>query len=479
MRYVITGAKGLIGREVLLRLVAYGHDVAVVTRSIERASSLLGADPTYVCWSDSDGLREVLNGCDGVIHLAGEPIADRRWTTRRKQRLWSSRVELTQTLVQVMGRCKRPPKALVCASAVGFYGHRLSPVEETSHRGEGFTSLLTEAWEAAALDATQHGVRVVSLRIGLVLARQGVFKWMRRAYRARVGARIGSGRQGMPWIHIDDVVGVCLWVLKTKTIQGPVNAVAPALQTQTSFHDECRQFFGRQMSPPISPRALRWVLGERSRLITHGARVEPTAAREGGYSFLYPTLRGALSDLVSGSAACGVTIRRVREKTAFGGTVPQYRLMAKTFVPQPIERVTPWFETPSNLTLMTPPFMRFKILSQQPMERNAEMTYCIQLFGFPMRWTSRIPIFERGVRFVDTQARGPYRLWWHEHVFESAPGGTWITDTVHYRIPLGLLGRLVHRVWVRSTLQNIFVYREHTMHSRFCVAVSETKRISA
>ena len=157
----------------------------------------------------------------------------------------------------------------------------------------------------------------------------------------------------------------------------------------------------------------------------------------------------------------------------------QYVLQAETVVPSSIDEVAPWFETPANLTLMTPPFMAFEIQQEEPMGVDAEISYRIRLFGVPMRWTSRIPVFEPGVRFVDTQIKGPYRLWWHEHRFVAVDGGTRIIDIVHYRVPVPVLGRFANWLWVGPTLLRIFSFRYHTMTQRFGSRATQSLRNSA
>jgi len=463
----------------MLRLLKDGHQVTAITRSVARATRQLGADITVVAWSDSLGIQRALEHSDGVIHLAGEPIADRRWTQRQKRTLWDSRVKLTQTLVKHMQRCTVPPKVLISASAVGFYGQRSKPVDESSAAGKGFTSRLAVAWEAAAQDATDLGVRVVQLRLGLVLARSGAFRIMDAAYRRGLGARVGSGTHGACWIHLADVLGLIEWALHRQDIHGPLNATAPNSRTQQEVHADFSTHYGRQWSPAIPGFLVRLALGERARLLTHGAVVDAHVALSQGYSFLFPTLTAALTHLTNRKRYQDIQFETCLNVQKAGGQDATYVLMSSTRVGAPLSQVAPWFETPHNLTLMTPPFMRFKILQAENMAENAMLSYQIDLFGFPMKWTSKIPVFEPGVRFVDTQVRGPYRLWWHEHRYQSDGEETWVYDTVHYTLPLGVLGRIAHALWVKPTLRRIFEYRTDTMHERFGHAAPTPKRISA
>ena len=221
------------------------------------------------------------------------------------------------------------------------------------------------------------------------------------------------------------------------------------------------------------------MLGERGELLCDGAAVSSETLQTLGYTFRFPSLRGAIEDLCVPEES--IDIRRVHRKdaTRLRGRTVQYELTARTLVRAPIEEVAPWFETPGNLTLMTPPFMRFDIRHADAMGEGASMTYRLHLFGVPMVWRSEIPVFEPGVRFVDTQVKGPYRLWWHEHTFETAREGTWVIDKVSYRMPFGWLGQWTHGLWVGRTLTKIFSYRKHTMHARFGRHRPESQRMYA
>ena len=480
MKVLITGATGLIGRATMLRLLSEGgHELTAVSRDPSRAANQLGAEVHIVGWDQEDELVSALDGCDLVLHLAGAPVADRRWTKAIRHVIWESRVGTTKRLIQSIGRCRQVPKVLIQASAVGIYGGEGRPVEETSELGEGFLAELGRAWEAAGAAASEFGTRVIAARFGVVLAHYGAFETMARVYHWRCGARIGSGRQGMPWVHLDDAVEMLLWAYNTPAVTGPLNVVSPAPLTQGQFHNALVRHVGAQWSPPIPASVLRWVLGARAELITEGAFVTPKKACDLGYKHRFATLADALTSLMRPLSHEQLSIEYTQTPEIRAGKKSQYVLKAETIVPSSIDEVAPWFETPANLTLMTPPFMAFEIQTEEPMGVDAEISYRIRLFGVPMRWTSRIPVFEPGVRFVDTQVRGPYRLWWHEHRFSAVDGGTRILDIVHYRVPVPVLGRLANRLWVGPTLLRIFGFRYHTMTQRFASPATQTLRNSA
>ena len=258
-----------------------------------------------------------------------------------------------------------------------------------------------------------------------------------------------------------------------------MNVVAPKPVTQRQFHDALAQRIGAQWSPPIPSMGLHWVLGARAELITEGAFVTPTKALDQGYQHRFNTLSDALNALTRPLRKEQLSIQYTQTPAIRAGKKSQYVLQAETVVPSSIDEVAPWFETPANLTLMTPPFMAFEIQQEEPMGVDAEISYRIRLFGVPMRWTSRIPVFEPGVRFVDTQIKGPYRLWWHEHRFVAVVGGTRIIDIVHYRVPVPVLGRFANWLWVGPTLLRIFSFRYHTMTQRFGSRATQSLRNSA
>ncbi|MBI3328961.1 MAG: TIGR01777 family protein, partial [Nitrospinae bacterium] len=233
MNVVVTGSSGLIGSALVSFLVSGGHRVTRLVRSRARPGD------AEVQWDPAAGTLETagLEGLDAVVHLAGENIAAGRWTAERKARIRDSRVKGTQFLCDTLTRLAQPPKALVCASAIGYYADRGEEIlREESPPGLGFLAEVCRAWEAAAAPAAQKGVRVVHLRIGVVLSPAGgALAKMLTPFKMGLGGRVGSGRQYMSWIALDDLVGVIHHALTTDTLQGPVNAVAPRPVTNLEF----------------------------------------------------------------------------------------------------------------------------------------------------------------------------------------------------------------------------------------------------
>jgi uncharacterized protein (TIGR01777 family) len=242
---------------------------------------------------------EAWEGVDAVIHLAGEP-ANARWTEERKRRIHDSRVKSSSNLVAGMRALKRPPKVLVSASAVGFYGDRGDEIlNESSAPGSDFLSEVCRDWEAEAARARELGVRVALARIGVALsASGGALEKMLLPFKLGLGGRLGDGRQWFPWIHIDDVVGIIMRALMAPAVDGPINVVAPGIVTNKEFTRELAAALNRPAFFSVPRLALRALLGEMSEVVMASQRVIPQVAMDTGYSFKYPNLRPALESLL-------------------------------------------------------------------------------------------------------------------------------------------------------------------------------------
>jgi uncharacterized protein (TIGR01777 family) len=291
MHVLVTGGTGLVGRSLRKALAAAGHSVTVVSREPMRVPG------RAVGWDDLDAIMPEV---DAVVNLAGASIADGRWTAKRKAAIRRSRVQGTRALVLAMERSARKPQVFVSASAVGFYGpHDDEELDETAANGEGFLASVCRAWEREASAAETAGVRVVLLRLGVVLAPQGgALGRMLIPFRACVGGVLGSGRQWMSWVHVDDVVGLVLMALQTEELVGPVNATAPNPVTNRDFTKALGRVLERPAVLPVPGMALRLVLGEMASMLLTGQRVVPTAAAEAGYEFRHPEIAGALAACV-------------------------------------------------------------------------------------------------------------------------------------------------------------------------------------
>lgn len=297
MRILVTGSTGLIGSALIPFLTAGGHTVTRLVRSAPRPGE------REVRWDPERGEadRPGLEGQDAAVHLAGENIAGGRWTAERKARIRDSRVRGTQFLCESLARLDRPPKVLLCASATGYYGDRKDEVlREESAPGSGFLAEVCRAWEAAAEPALRAGIRVVSLRFGVVLSPAGgALAKMLPPFRLGLGGRIGTGRQYMSWIALDDAVGAACHALTAEALGGPVNAVAPNPVRNLEFAQTLGRVLSRPALLPLPAFAARLALGEMAEeLLLASARVEPARLTAAGYPFRHPCLEGALRALL-------------------------------------------------------------------------------------------------------------------------------------------------------------------------------------
>lgn len=298
MHILLTGGTGLIGRALCRYWQAQGHQLSVWTRHPEKVAALCGPQVRAI-----RTLQELDQApLDAVINLAGAPIADRPWTRKRKALLWGSRIALTETLLAWLESRQSKPKVLVSGSAVGWYGdageRELS--EDSPPVNEDFASQLCIAWEETAQRAEAMGVRVVLVRTGLVLSAEGGFlSRLLLPFKLGLGGPIGSGRQWMPWIHIDDQIALIDFLVHQDEARGPYNACAPKPVRNREFAKSLGRVLHRPALMPLPGFVLRLALGELSLLLLGGQRAVPARLLEAGFTFQFTDLSAALDDIAS------------------------------------------------------------------------------------------------------------------------------------------------------------------------------------
>lgn len=301
MRLILTGGTGFIGTALRETLTQKGHEVVILTRQASRENQP-GVRIRYTYWNPPYGgaWERELDGVEGVINLAGEPILGKRWTSEQKQKIAESRANATRTLVTAIRSAKRKPLFLLNASAIGYYGPRGNEeLTEESPRGNGFLAEICEKWEAEATRAEESGLRVVKIRIGIVLEKGGgALAKMLPSFQLGLGGPLGSGNQWMSWIHRKDLAGLIHFLIEKKEIRGAVNATAPVPVTMKEFSETLGRVLRRPAIFPVPGFAVKLLMGEASEILLKGQRVLPKRVLASGYSFQFPKLEPALKEIL-------------------------------------------------------------------------------------------------------------------------------------------------------------------------------------
>ncbi len=450
---VLTGATGFVGRRLCLALFRRGYHLRILCRSVEQARLVIPLPAEFVRW---DAETEVdpahLEGSVAILHLAGAPIAEGRWSERRKREILRSRTISTEHLVAAAARCQAPPKVFVGASAIGLYGDRGDEVlSEDAAVGGGFLADVCAQWEAAE---SRFPGRVVMLRTGVVLGHGGALAKMLPPFRLGGGGRLASGQQWMSWIHVDDLVNLYVFALERDDVQGPVNAVAPGTLTNRDFTRALSRAIGMPAVIPLPKFMLRLIFGEMSTVLLDSQRVNPVRALAAGFTFAHPDIASALAALVRPRGEAGAHV------------FDSYQ-----WFPRSQAEVFEFFSRAENLESITPPWLNFRILKMDrpQLEEGTLIDYRLRIKGVPARWRTRISRWSPPEEFMDSQLKGPYDLWDHVHRFETVGGGTLMTDEVVYRVPLGPIGHIVNEVVIKGDVRTIFDYRTKRMAGEFSV----------
>lgn len=456
MNILITGATGLIGRQLGKCLVQKGHHITVISRDEKKAKMLLPFPCEVIEGDLTKSPVSLLKAptLDAIIHLMGESVADGRWSAEKKQRIFDSRIKSTENLIASL---LQAPQVLICASGIGIYGDRGDQeLTEQDVPEDDFLATVCQEWELRANQIKEKfpNTRVVLGRIGLVLdSAGGALPKMAFPVRAGVGGKLGRGKQWLSWIHHQDLIELISFCLQNERVQGPVNFVAPEPVTNAEFS----RLLVEKIAPP-STALKKWIvdvgapsaflkaaLGEMSYVLLASQKVKPAQALHWGYAFRYSSAELALEDLCA--------------DWRNGEDV----FTAEQFVPAPPETVFAFFAEAQNLEKITPPTLNFHIenMSTAKIETDTLIDYKLKIHGCPVKWKTRIADWNPPQSFVDVQEQGPYQKWHHTHRFEPLGQGTLMTDRVRYKLPLGYLGRMTAGLWVKSDVEKIFQFRRN------------------
>ena len=447
MKILITGATGLIGKEIGKKLFSEGHEIIVLTRNIDDGKVSLPFPAKLLPWKHfSDPLPSVyFDNIDSVIHLAGESIASGRWTSERKKIIHDSRIIGTRNIVNAIKSSNRSVKQFISTSAIGIYGNEKEWVDEKSPLGKDFLAQVCKQWEHEAQELQGIGVNVINPRIGIVLSsRGGAMDKMLPIFSLGLGGVIGSGKQWMSWIHQEDLTNMFIHFINNPELKGAFNAVSPNPVSNKDFSKKLATALGRNLFFPVPSIFLKLALGEMSDLVIKGQRVSCQKITSHGFKFKYTELDLTLENICS--------IMRSGHQEVF----------SEIWLPKKTTEVFPFFTDEKNLEKLTPKYLNFNVLkkSTETINEGTLIDYQLKLHGFAIKWRTLIESWEPGKKFVDSQIRGPYKIWHHTHEFEELAGGTLMRDRVLYKLPMGWIGQLISGPFVKSDVARIFAYRK-------------------
>lgn len=301
-KIIITGATGLIGRKIAQTLLENKENVIIFTRNPERAKIIIKGAKEYVYWNYEhiEEWQKYIEDSYAIIHLAGENIISKRWNNKVKQNIYNSRVLTTRALVYAIGETKKKLQHFISASAVGFYGNCDKEVDEYSESGKNFLANLVYDWENESKQLKKYGVRVVSIRLGTVLSKEGgAFPKLTTQFKFFLGGTLGKGNQWFPWIHIDDAVGIFIFALNNHDITGALNAVSPSEVRMKDFSKILGKILNRPSYIKIPKFILKIIFGEATEFLLSSIKVFPRRTLEYGYKFKYESLDDALKNLLN------------------------------------------------------------------------------------------------------------------------------------------------------------------------------------
>lgn len=457
MKILITGASGLVGSRLCQKIIEENlAEIVVTSRRPEKFFKTFCLPPelvTVIPWDgQSDFPLSALKEVDAVVNLAGEAVAEGRWSEEKKKRIYDSRIVGTRKLTQAIEKSLPRPSVMLSASAIGFYGDRPGEeLVEDSRPGQDFLAKVCMDWEKESLRPLDS-VRQVALRIGVVLSSPGgALSKMLPPFLLGAGGPLGQGRFHMSWIHLEDLVDMILYCLKDPTRQGAHNAVSPNPCTNKHFTRTMAQVLKRPALFPVPPLMLKFLFGEMAQILLADQKVLPKKIQQSQFTFRYPHIQGALENLLTHFVTGENTLTRFQH------------------IGRKREELFSFFGQAKNLAQITPKELGFKITEQSTPElaSGSLIKYKISLHGLPITWQSKIADWHPPHEFVDTQEKGPYKKWHHHHQFLERPKGTLMVDRIKYQVPGGPLAFLIDQLFVQKDLKNIFDYRHAKIREFF------------
>ena len=446
-RIGVTGASGFVGRALVAALTERGDFVRAFARDPSAAfPSGVEVQPLDLTREPDSRAAQALEGLDAIAHLSGESVAG-RWTAEKKKKIHDSRQLTTRHLVAAMRACSRPPRTLVSASASGYYGSRGDePLSEESTPGGDFLARVCVDWEFEARKAGEFGVRVVCLRQGIILGRDGgALAAMLPPFKLGVGGPLGSGAQWWPWIHIEDDVALYLFAIDREDLSGAINAVSPDVATNARFS----QALGHALRRPsfaLAPRpALKIALGEFADTLLASQLVLPAKAEDAGFQWKRERLERALLDLLDPGT------KREPATTRFE---------ASEKIPASPLEVFDFYSNAANLRALAPPELQLQVVTPLPIEmrRGSVVEYALKVHGLRVGWKTCITKWLPPSCFTDVQLRGPYIMWRHDHDFEPRSDGVVVRDAIEYVLPFAPFSNVALPM-VRGDMRRVFDYR--------------------
>ncbi len=306
MKIAISGATGFVGSRLVAKLHAEGHRILVLTRNTTFAQKVFPpqAFPNLeiIAYTPivSGAWQDTIAGCDGVVNLAGEPIAEGRWTPERKQEILNTRKLGTQKIVEAIAKSQPQPSVLINTSAIGYYGtSETASFDEDSANGKDFLAQVCQEWEAEARKVKDTNVRLVILRFGIILGNGGALGKMITPFKLFAGGPIGTGQQWFSWIHLDDIVSLIIQALTKSTMEGVYNGTAPQPVSMNDLSTTMGKVMNRPSWLPVPGFAIEAILGDGAKVVLEGQQVLPKRTLESGFEYQYPSLQSALTQILS------------------------------------------------------------------------------------------------------------------------------------------------------------------------------------